>query len=366
MAAGFGRVWPEAEYVRLPVADGGEGTLHTLVSATNGRLFRESVSPPLGVGTINALWGMLGDGETAVVELAQAAGLTLIPPEQRDVKNAHTHGVGELIRAALQHPQTKRLIVGLGGSATNDGGSGILRALGIEMTNADGEPLPLGGAALSALHALGNSASVRASLPPIPIQIACDVDNPLCGVRGASAIFGTQKGATPDGIALLDAALLHYASILAANGHDVAHIPGSGAAGGAAAGLLWFFPRAVLSPGIEIVLDAVRFDDAVRGADLVVTGEGRLDAQTFGGKVVAGVARRAAKQGVPTVALAGAIDADATANAVRGIGVTAAMPILPAPVSLNEALTNARPWLADAAERAALWLKAGMALRRDS
>ena len=368
MADGLRRVWPNAEMILLPVADGGEGTLDTLVAATGGEFFRQKVSSPLSGEPIDALWGFLSDGETAVVELAEAAGLSLVPLHCRDPKVTHTRGVGELIRFASNYPQTKRLIIGLGGSATNDGGSGLLHAMGIRFLDAEGQLLEAGGAALARLEHLADAEETRRGLTDVDILIACDVDNPLCGVRGASAVFGGQKGATSADIALLDSALARYADILARhnNGDDVSEIPGSGAAGGTAAALLWLFgERAKLRPGIEIVLDAVGFDAALQDADLVITGEGRLDAQTFGGKVVAGVAHRATKQNVPVAALVGSLAAEATGAALTQMGIMAAQSIIPLPCTLDMAVTNAPLWLADAAERAARWMALGQRLCRD-
>jgi glycerate kinase len=351
MARGVRRVWPDAECILLPVADGGEGTLETLVAATAGRLFPRTVTGPLGE-PVAAQWGFLGDGETAVVELAAAAGLTQVPPHRRDPKHTTTYGVGELLRAALAHSGVRRVIVGLGGSATNDGGAGLLSALGFRLLDAAGSPLPPGGAALSRLTAVE-----RGLLPfdpaAVSLLIASDVDNPLTGPRGASAVFGPQKGAMPTDVALLDDALSHYAAIL---GIDPAR-PGSGAAGGTTAALLWLFPNAVLRPGIDLVLDTIRFDAHLADADLVLTGEGRLDAQTLGGKAVAGVARRARAAGVPVGALVGALapDLDA-ATLAEQLGVDAALPLAPGPCTLEESMAHTALWLEAVTERAARWM----------
>ncbi len=357
MAAGLRRVWPDVETVELPVADGGEGTAAALAAATGGTLITETVSGPLGEPRA-ARWALLGDGTTAVIELAEAAGLPLVPRERRDPKVTTTRGVGELLLRAAQHPTVRRILIGLGGSATNDGGAGLLRALGVRFLDAGGHDLPEGGAALADLASVDTSGL---SLDPAAheIIIACDVDNPLTGPRGASAVFGPQKGASPEDVVVLDAALERFAAVLE---RPVANIAGAGAAGGTAAGLLWLFPAATLRPGIEIVLDALHFEGRLRTADLVLTGEGKLDGQTLGGKAVAGVARRARAAGVPTAVLAGAVADDSGANALEAAGVSATLALPPGPCSLEEAMAHTRDWLTDAAERAARWMALGQQL----
>ena len=314
IAEGWRRVFPMAPPLRLPLADGGEGTLDVLLSATGGKRFLETVTGPLGE-PVEAAWGLLPDG-TAVVELAQAAGLTLVPQDKRDPKRTTTYGVGELLLQATR--SSKKLIITLGGSATNDGGAGILEAFDYQQQ------------------------------PGFEVRIACDVDNPLTGPRGASAVFGPQKGATPEDVIVLDARLGALRERLA-----LPEQPGDGAAGGAAYGLRWLFPSARLVPGIDLVLDATGFDTHCQEATLVLTGEGRLDSQTLGGKAVAGVARRAAAHGVPVIALVGSIRSDVTGEQLRAAGITAAFPIAPGPCTLEESLHNTAPWLADTAERIA-------------
>lgn len=350
MANGLRRVLPAAECILLPIADGGEGTLDALLSATSGQRFTQTVMGPLGE-LVSASWGLLGDGETAVVELAEAAGLTLVPPERRDPKTATTFGVGELLLAATSYPGIRRIIIGLGGSATNDGGAGLLSALGVRFMDANSDVLPPGGAALQYLAAVDIS-GLRLDPATVELFIACDVDNPLTGPHGASAIFGPQKGATPEDVALLDAALERYGEVL-----QTPSRPGSGAAGGTAFGLLYLFPHAQLRPGIDLVLDAIRFDEHLKDASFVLTGEGRLDGQTLGGKAVAGVARRAKAAGVPVGALVGSIGSDVDATQLaREIGLGAVLPLAPGPVTLNESIANTAPYLTEAAERAARWL----------
>ncbi|MFM7320971.1 MAG: glycerate kinase, partial [Armatimonadota bacterium] len=282
-----------------------------------------------------------------------AAGLGLVPQVRRDPATTTTFGVGELLLAAAEAPGIRHLIVGLGGSATNDGGAGILQAAGWRLLDAAGRVLPPGGAALAALDRIETGS-------PDPwrnlesVVIACDVSNPLCGSDGASAVFGPQKGADPAAVARLDAALAHFATIAGAPS-----FPGAGAAGGAAYGLRLLFPEAHVRPGIEIVLDAVDFDARLRGADLVVTGEGRLDAQTGGGKAVSGVVARASRAGVPVVAIVGGFDPSISPGK---LGLAAVLPSVPGPVGLVESIRNGADWIVDAAERAAHWVRLGREL----
>jgi glycerate kinase len=336
------------ETVCLPLADGGDGTLETLVEATGGSLSRQRVRGPLG-RAVEAAWGRLGGAQrdTAVIEMAQASGLRLLRPEEVDPRRATTYGTGELMRAALE-AGCRTLLVGIGGSATNDGGAGMAQALGARLLDDRGQDLEPGGAALR------NLARIDMSGFRLPAEarviVACDVDNPLCGPEGASAIYGPQKGATPEMVRELDAALDHYAAVLQNQlGVDVRNVPGAGAAGGLGAGLLAFC-RARLQPGTEMVLDVTDFDGQLRGCQLVVTGEGRLDGQTARGKVIAGVARRAGAAGVPVVALAGALEEGAEER-LRAEGLTAALCIVDGPLSLEEAMRDAERLLTAAAER---------------
>nr|WP_309686045.1 glycerate kinase [Armatimonas sp.] len=320
LAEGWRRVFPDAKCVGLPVADGGEGTLNVLLSATGGQRIFTQVTGPLGE-TVEASWGLLPDG-TAVVELAQAAGLSLVPEDKRDPKVTTTRGVGELLLQATH--TANKLLITLGGSATNDGGAGILEAFGYQQ---------------QLNHA---------------VRIACDVDNPLTGPRGASAIFGPQKGATPEDVAVLDARLRKFR-----DERGLPEQPGDGAAGGAAYGLRWLFPGAKLVPGIELVLDAIEFERHLEGATLVLTGEGRLDSQTLGGKAIVGVARRAAAKGVPVAAIVGSVEERLTDAVLTAAGISAVLPLAPGPCTLAESMANTGSWLSDAAERAAHWYKLG-------
>lgn len=352
IAEGVHRVFPNAETVLLPVADGGEGTLEALLVATQGTWHTETVMGALGEPQ-TAQWGVLGDGETAVIELAQSAGLTQVPPERRDPKVTTTYGVGQVLKSAYQKG-LRRFIVGLGGSATNDGGAGLLSALGVQLRDRNGHLLPPGGANLLSLAQVDYSELV---LDPttIDLTIACDVDNPLVGERGASAVFGPQKGATASDILLLDSALAHYASVLG----FPPDTPGVGAAGGTAYGLLALFPQATLRPGIAIVLEAIRFEKHLAGADLVLTGEGRLDSQTLGGKVVAGIARSAQAAGVPVGVLVGGVSPEITGTQLTATGIGAILPIAPGPCTLTESIAHTASWLSDAAERALRWVRIG-------
>lgn len=355
MARGIRAVFPEAEVVELPIADGGEGTVEALVAATGGRLRHAEVRGPLG-DPVRAAWGVLGDGRTAVIEMAAASGLTLVPEGQRDPRLATTFGTGELVKAALD-AGFRRLILGLGGSATNDGGAGFAWALGTRFLDGAGHDLPGGGAALARLTRI-DLAGLDPRLAETELLVACDVDNPLCGPRGASAVYGPQKGATPEVVRELDAALAVFARVAARDtGREVAAIPGAGAAGGLGAGLLFFTP-ARLRPGVGIVLEAVGFEERVRGASLVFTGEGRTDAQTAMGKAPVGVAAAAKRQGVLVVCLSGGLEEDADGLRASGIDALAAVP--PGPMSLAACLAGGAPLLEAAAARACRLIRLGM------
>jgi glycerate kinase len=359
MARGVRAVFPSAEVVEVPIADGGEGTAAALVRATGGALREQTVAGPLG-DPVRASWGLLGDGRTAVIELASGSGLLLVPAERRDPARASSQGTGELIRAALD-AGVRRLVVAIGGSATNDGGTGALQALGARFLDAADQPLSPGGAALARLARI-DLASLDARLAECELSVACDVDNPLTGPLGASAIFGPQKGATPAVVELLDLALERFATVARqATGRDVAGARGAGAAGGMGAGLLFFTP-ARLRRGVELVLEVVRFADQLQGADLVITGEGQTDAQTSMGKAPIGVAAAAKCAGVPVVCLSGGLGPGA--DAVLSQGIDALASASPGPMALEEALARAPELLELATERACRLLRLGHALRR--
>lgn len=333
LAQGVQLALPDAEIVLAPVADGGEGTTEALVRATQGYLITETVTDPLG-NRISAEWGILGNGTTAVIETATAAGLHLVPTTLRNPMITTTYGMGELIKAALDKG-LRHFIIGLGGSATNDGGAGLLQALGLQLLDDQGNELPRGGAALSRLAQI-NTEYFDVRITECHFEVACDVTNPLTGTTGASAIFGPQKGATPEQVAVLDQALNHWGNAIEqTTGKQVSTLAGAGAAGGLGAALLGFC-NAELKSGIELILDAMQFDELVKEADLVITGEGRLDHQTLYGKTPLGVATRAKRYGVPVVAVAGALTADLAQ--LKRLGIDAAFSICPRPLSLAEAL----------------------------
>ena len=349
--AGMREVWPDATYVKLPVADGGEGTVQAMIDATGGRRVDVRVTGPLGQA-VDAFYGEAGG--VAVIEMAAASGLEGVPPDLRDPRTATSRGTGELIRAALD-AGARRIVLGVGGSATNDGGAGMLQALGVRLLDADGKDIGPGGAELARLDRI-DASGLDPRVRETEFRIACDVDNPLTGPRGASAVFGPQKGATPAMVAQLDAALAHYADVIRRDlGQDIAQSPGAGAGGGIAAAMVVFL-EGRLKPGIEIVLDAVGLDAAVRDADLVVTGEGRIDGQTVHGKTPMGVANVARRHGKPVVAIGGSLAVDADAVHAHGIEVVVAA--VARPCTVAEALAAG----ADNLRRAARNLAAALAL----
>ena len=341
------RASPDAETILIPVADGGDGTLAALIDTTGGSYRRATVTGPLG-DAIEARWGVMGDGETAVIEMALASGLALIPDDRRDPRRATTHGTGELIRAALEDGY-RRIIVGLGGSATNDGGVGMASALGARFLDANGDPLPPGGSALENLARV-DTADLHPLVGETTIIGATDVTNPLCGETGASAIFGPQKGATPEMVAELDRCLANYARVVWTDlGIDVLHTPGSGAAGGLGAGLI-AFAGAELRSGIDMVCDVLDFDRHAPGADFVITGEGRADRSTAFDKAPVGIARRARQFGVPTVLIAGSLGPGY--ETLYDHGIDAILPIGEEPSDLDTSLQRGAELLERAAERA--------------
>ncbi|XZG70059.1 glycerate kinase [Chitinibacteraceae bacterium HSL-7] len=342
---------PEAELVQVPVADGGEGTLDALVDASNGSRHRVAVQGPLGT-SVDAVWGLMGDGVTAVIEMASASGLALVPAAQRNPLVTSTFGTGQLIRAALD-AGARHFILAIGGSATNDGGSGMMAALGARFLDERDEVLPAGGAALARLVRVDVS-GLDARLAECQFEVACDVDNPLTGPRGASAVFGPQKGATPDMIDTLDTALRIYAGVVRRQlGREIEQAPGAGAAGGMGAAALAFFD-ARLRRGVDIVLDAVQLAGHLEGADLVITGEGRLDGQTIFGKTPIGVARLAKQYGLPVIAIGGCLREDV--DVVHEHGIDAVFDCVHKAMPLEEALMGARDNLARVARNIATTL----------
>ncbi len=358
MERGIHAVFPDAEVLKVPIADGGEGTVEALVAATGGRFLHTDVRGPLG-DPVRAHWGISGDGTTAFLEMASASGLPLIPKERRDPRVTSTFGTGELMKAALD-TGLRKLVIGIGGSATNDGGTGMARALGVRFLDAEGRGLPEGGAALARLARVDLS-GLDPRLAESALLVACDVDNPLCGPRGASAVYGPQKGATPDMVTELDAALAVFAGIAAqATGRDIALSPGAGAAGGLGAGLLFFTP-ASLRPGVSIVLETTGFGALVQGADLVLTGEGRTDFQTAMGKAPVGVAAVARRHGVPVICLSGGLGDGAEDVLAHGIDALASA--VPQPMTLEACMGQGAALVEAAATRICRLLKVGKALR---
>jgi len=356
---GVRAVMPEAETVRLPLADGGEGTVEALVSATHGRLKTAKVLGPLRE-PVEAIFGVLGDDVTAAIEMAAAAGLHLVPEDKRNPLITTTFGVGQLIRAALE-AGCRRLIIGIGGSATNDGGAGMAQALGARLTDDQGREIGPGGAALKDLASIDVSA-LDPRIASTATYMACDVNNPLVGPEGASAVYGSQKGATPEMVGTLDAALEHYANIIQRQlGQEVRDMPGGGAAGGLGAGLRAFL-NAQPRMGIALVMEAVNFEEYLDAADVVITGEGKIDEQTFFGKVVQGVCRLAKRKEVPVVVLAGEVAHDS--DRLHQEGVAAAFSIAPGPISVEKAIAEAGPLLQEAAERVTRLLLVGRGLGR--
>jgi glycerate kinase len=352
--AGFREIFPDADYRKLPVADGGEGTVQAMIDASGGKLVALRVSGPLG-DPVSAFYGLMGDGQTAVIEMAAASGLELVLPSQRNPLRTTSFGTGQLILNAL-NAGARRFVLGIGGSATNDGGAGMLQALGGRLLDATGADLAAGGGALNMLDRIdlsGLDARVKDSV----FEVACDVSNPLVGPQGASAIFGPQKGATPEMVARLDDNLRHYASIIARDlGQDVADVPGAGAGGGIGAAMMVFLGGS-LRPGSEIVTDAVGLDAAVADADLVITGEGRIDGQTIHGKTPVGVARVAQRHGKPVIAIGGGLGSGAAA--VHQHGIEAVFGSVSRPCTVEEAMANAAANVRSAARNIAATLRVG-------
>jgi len=348
---GVRRAAPHARTVCIPMADGGEGTAAAVLAAAGGEWRTAPARNALGE-PVQAGWGWLPDA-TAVIEMAAAAGLEQIPPERRRPLAATSHGVGEMIAAALD-AGARRIILGLGGSATNDGGAGMLQALGLRWLDADGRELAPGGGPLAGLARI-DAGGLDPRLAQVRVEIASDVDNPLCGPHGASQVFGPQKGATPEQVAQLDAALGRLADVCAAHlGRDLRDQPGAGAAGGLGFAALAFL-GATLRPGVELVAELGKLAQAMEGASLAFTGEGRMDAQTLHGKTPAGVARIARQAGVPLIALAGSLGEGY--QELYAAGISAAFSLAPGPLTLAQACAQAAQLLEDRAQDATrLWL----------
>lgn len=324
------------EIVKVPMADGGEGTLEALIDATNGKIFNEKTLNPLGE-EITSRFGILGEKNIAIIEMASTSGLELISPEKRNPYITTTYGTGQLMLKSLEQ-NVEEIILGIGGSATNDGGAGMLQALGAKLLDKNGNEIGFGGYELSKLDKIDFS-NLDKRLKNVKILVACDVTNPLTGKNGSSYIFGKQKGATPEMIEVLDENLLHYSKIIKRDlGFDVNDIPGAGAAGGLGAGLLTL--GAILKKGIEIVIEANELDKKVQGADLVITGEGSIDGQTRFGKTPYGVVSVAKKYNIPTVTLTGNIGKDI--DILYDYGFDAIFSIMQGVDTLENALKNGK------------------------
>ena len=366
IAAGWARVRPDDEIVRRPMADGGEGTLAAVAAALGDAAERRTVeaTDPLG-RPISADWLLLDDGRGAFVEMAAASGLARLAPEERtaaSARRASTRGTGDLIRAALD-AGVERITIGLGGSATTDGGAGLLRALGVRLLDEAGADLPEGGAALARIHRI-DAGRLDPRMGEVKVVVASDVTNPLCGPRGAAATYGPQKGADPDAVAELDAALARWGSAIErTTGRLVADIPGAGAAGGTTAGLLGF-TSALVRPGVEVVAELVGLAESLESADLVITGEGRADEQTLHGKTAIGVATLAGPRGTPVVLLCGGLGPGAE-SLDAATSLTVVQPIVDRPLELAEAMADTERLLIAAAGRLARTIGIGLRSRPD-
>ncbi|HHF4463767.1 TPA: glycerate kinase [Haemophilus influenzae] len=345
---GFKRVFPDADYVKLPMADGGEGTVQSLVDATQGKLIECEVTAPLG-DKVKSFFGLSGDGKTAIIEMAAASGLNLVPPEKRNPLLTTSYGTGELIKLALDLG-VESFILGIGGSATNDGGVGMLQALGMQCLDSQDKPIGFGGAELANIVKI-DVQQLDPRLQQVHIEVACDVNNPLCGECGASTIFGPQKGATPEMVKQLDAALSHFAEIAERDcGKQIRDQAGAGAAGGMGGGLL-LLPSVQLKAGIQIVLDRLHLIDYVKDADVVITGEGRIDAQSIMGKTPIGVARTAKQFNKPVIAIAGCLREDY--DVVFDHGIDAVFPIIHQLGDLSDILKQGEQNLISSAQNVA-------------
>ena len=332
---GVRETFPEAEIVKIPMADGGDGTVQCLVNDTGGEILRKKVTGPLG-DEVLASYGILGDKKTAVIEMAEASGLTLVPENKRNPLITTTYGTGQLIKAALDQG-CRKMIIGIGGSATNDGGAGMVQALGVKLLDREGKEIGFGGGELKKVFRI-DTKYLDNRLSETKVLIASDVSNPLCGPKGASRVYGPQKGATPEMIKKLDESLAYFAEIIKRDlNKDVKDIPGAGAAGGLGASLIAFLD-AELRPGIEIIIEIVKLEQAIKDAALVITGEGKIDSQTIYGKAPIGVAKIAKKYNIPVIAVAAIISDDA--DIVHQYGINTLIKISEPPMSLAEPKTK--------------------------
>ncbi|MGE4282386.1 MAG: glycerate kinase [Clostridia bacterium] len=354
---GIRKVVPDVEVIKIPIADGGEGTVDALVLGAGGQFKEIDVVGPLGT-KVRAKYGILDNG-TAVIEMAAASGLPLVPEDKKNPLITNTYGTGELIKVALDDG-CKSIVIGIGGSATNDGGIGMAQALGVSFKDKNGNELGYGGGQLDKLASIDTS-NIDSRIKETEVIVACDVSNPLCGEKGASAIYGPQKGATPDLVKQLDDNLRHYAGIIKEQlGKDIIDVPGTGAAGGLGAGLI-VFCDAHLKSGIETVLDVVDIDKHLPTTDFVITGEGRIDGQSIFGKVPVGVGQRVKKYNLPVLAIVG--DIGDGASAVYDYGVDGIMSTVNKAMPLSEAMGRSTELMEDAAERVMRIIKIGMTIK---
>lgn len=346
MEAGIKRFDKSIEVVKVPMADGGEGTVQSMVDATGGRIISVTVKGPM-FSEVEAFYGILGDGRTAVIEMAAASGLPLVKPEERNPLIATTYGTGELIRHALDMG-CRSIIIGIGGSATNDGGAGAMQALGVRFLDNTDNDIGFGGGSLGSLYRIDIS-NIDSRIKDTRVTVACDVDNPLCGTKGASRIFGPQKGADNEMVEELDRNLSHYADIIESTlGVSIKDFPGAGAAGGLGGGLLAFL-GATLRKGVDIVIETVELENKIKNADLVITGEGAMDYQTIYGKTPFGVAKAAEKYGIPVVAICGSIGKGS--EVLYDNGFTSIFSIIDKPMSIDEAIEKSTELIRNCSER---------------
>ena len=335
MEKGIKKVFKDAECIKVPMADGGEGTVDALVNATEGKFIEIEVTNPLGK-KIKANYGILGDGKTAVIEMAKASGIELIDRSERNPYVTTTYGTGEIIKDAV-NKGIKHILIGIGGSATNDAGAGMLKALGVKLLDDNKEEIAFGGVQLEKIEYI-DKCKLDEFLKDVTIEVACDVTNPLVGENGASYIFGPQKGATPEMVKVLDNNLRHFAlKVKESFGIDIAHVPGSGAAGGLGGALLGFL-NAELRSGIELVIKYTNLEEKIKTSDYVFTGEGSIDGQTIFGKTPVGVSKLGKKYDIPVVAFAGKVDPES--SNLYSEGMKSIFSIMRGVETLDDALKN--------------------------
>lgn len=334
--SGFKEVFPNASYLKLPFADGGEGTVEALITATNGKIINTKVTGPLG-DCIDSFYGVCGDEKTVVIEMAASSGLDLVPIEKRDPFITTSFGTGELIKQALDDG-FRKFIIGIGGSATNDAGAGMLQALGVKLLDKELNQINFGGGSLSTLNKIDIS-EIDSRIFESTIEVACDVTNPLTGPNGASAIFGPQKGASIEMVKILDDNLAYFSQITKRDlNKDLDKEPGAGAAGGMGYALKCFL-NAKLLPGVDIVIEQTNLKELVKDTTLVITGEGRIDGQSIFGKAPVGIAKVALEFDIPVIAIAGSLESDV--SVVRDYGINAVFSVVNTPCTLEDALKNA-------------------------